>query len=131
MTPFKCEHCGEYFKTKKTLDQHVQMKYIQKRWQCQVEGCQQAPISHRTRKKDVPRHQRQHHDEKDKPPAALNYRAVPPMRPDSQSVYYPDYMDVPEEDRLNPSQSWYSRIDFYASDNEHPDPEHAFHGIPG
>ena len=60
----------------------------------------------------------------------MNFRAIPSMRPDPQSVYYPDYMKIPEEERLNLDQNWYARTKYYASDAEHPDPEHPEHETP-
>ena len=127
MTTFKCEHCGKTFKDKKTLDQHFQTEYVQKRWQCQVEGCLQKPISHRNRKKGVARHHRANHND---PPIPWDYRAVPPIVPDPQSVYYPEYMKLSEEARLDTSKPWYSKIGYYASDNEHPDLGHKLHKDP-
>ena len=53
------------------------------------------------------------------------------MKPDSLSAYYEDYMKVPIEDRMNLEQSLCDRIGYYASDNEHPDPKHPLHDVPG
>ena len=52
------------------------------------------------------------------------------MQPDPQSVYYLEYMKVPEDDRLNLDQSWYARIEYYASDAGHADPKHKDHETP-
>ena len=126
MAPHKCEYCPASYDTPKLLQQHVMDTHTRKRWQCQAEGCKANPIYHRTQKRDIARHQEKSPSTPDGP-ELMNFRAIPPMRPNPQPVYFPEYMKISKEERVNLDQTWYARIEYYASVAEHPDPEHPEH----